>query len=103
MGGGAGNGLNFGATYGSGQLPLEYAAKSTSTPEPANDTSPTVKSAREALLAEAQTEKVKPSSRSFTIQMVELVTEAPQMPYATSLQQAKRLVAKRTSERDVKG
>ena len=35
--------------------------------------------------------------------MVELVTEAPQMPYATSLQQAKRLVAKRTSERDVKG
>lgn len=59
MGGGAGNGLNFGATYGSGQLPLEYAAKSTSAPEPTNDTSPTAKSARESLLAEAQTEKVK--------------------------------------------
>lgn len=59
MGGGAGTGLDFGATYGSGQLPLSFRAEAIDAIDTGIDTVTKAVSIRESLLEEAQTEKVK--------------------------------------------
>lgn len=59
MGGGAGTGLDFGATYGSGRLPLSFRAESSDAIDMGNETAVKAVSTRESLLEEAQTEKVK--------------------------------------------
>jgi len=65
MGGGGGRWLDFGATYGSGKLPIRFAVESDSEEDGTSDSKLEQKiseeepSARSALLAEATTDKVR--------------------------------------------